>query len=382
MTQRFSLYEDLSIRENLDFVARLYAMDRRRERVAEALERLGLANRKDQLAGALSGGWKQRLALDRRRAARAQAAAARRAHRRRRPQGAARVLGRDPPAGGRRHDRPGQHPLHGRGRALPPHRLHLLRPAADRGHHRARCWRHPTWSPGVPKGRGSTPWPTSCAGGPGSRWWPPSARPCMSAAPTGRRSRPRSRPGAPSPVSIWREIPPSLEDVFIHLMSGTPGQLRMTGRWFSFSPPVGRDREGVHPDAPGPAHLRHDGGHPADAAHPVRLRHQHRPQAPADRRALPTTRATSPAASSRRCRTPATIRGRAIARQPRRGRPDARRWARPCSRSPSRPGSRATCCAATARNLLVEGDASDPGRHRQRAGRLGHPADPRRSSTT
>ena len=63
MTQRFSLYEDLSIRENLDFVARLYAMDRRGERVAAALDRLGLANRKDQLAGSLSGGWKQRLAL-------------------------------------------------------------------------------------------------------------------------------------------------------------------------------------------------------------------------------------------------------------------------------------------------------------------------------
>jgi ABC-2 type transport system ATP-binding protein len=63
MTQRFSLYEDLSIKENLDFVARLYALDRRRERVAEALDRLGLANRQDQLAGALSGGWNQRLAL-------------------------------------------------------------------------------------------------------------------------------------------------------------------------------------------------------------------------------------------------------------------------------------------------------------------------------
>ena len=63
MTQRFSLYEDLSIRENLDFVARLYAMDRRRERVGEALARLGLAERRDQLAGSLSGGWKQRLAL-------------------------------------------------------------------------------------------------------------------------------------------------------------------------------------------------------------------------------------------------------------------------------------------------------------------------------
>ena len=63
MTQKFSLYEDLSIRENLDFVCRLYAMDRRKARVAEALEDLGLAERQQQLAGTLSGGWKQRLAL-------------------------------------------------------------------------------------------------------------------------------------------------------------------------------------------------------------------------------------------------------------------------------------------------------------------------------
>ncbi len=63
MTQRFSLYEDLSIRENLDFVARMYRMDRRRERVDRALDELGLANRSRQLAGTLSGGWKQRLAL-------------------------------------------------------------------------------------------------------------------------------------------------------------------------------------------------------------------------------------------------------------------------------------------------------------------------------
>ena len=63
MTQRFSLYEDLTIEENLDFVARLHALDRRRARVAQALDRLGLAGRRAQLAGALSGGWKQRLAL-------------------------------------------------------------------------------------------------------------------------------------------------------------------------------------------------------------------------------------------------------------------------------------------------------------------------------
>ena len=63
MTQRFSFYEDLSIAENLEFVARVYGLPDRKKRVAEALERLGLADRRRQLAGQLSGGWKQRLAL-------------------------------------------------------------------------------------------------------------------------------------------------------------------------------------------------------------------------------------------------------------------------------------------------------------------------------
>jgi ABC-2 type transport system ATP-binding protein len=63
MTQRFSFYEDLSIAENLDFVARMYAVPNRREAVAQSIERLGLAGRHKQLAGQLSGGWKQRLAL-------------------------------------------------------------------------------------------------------------------------------------------------------------------------------------------------------------------------------------------------------------------------------------------------------------------------------
>ncbi|MCC7271615.1 MAG: ABC transporter ATP-binding protein [Alphaproteobacteria bacterium] len=63
MTQRFSFYEDLSIRENLDFVARMYGVPRRHEVVGATLERLGLTGRQRQLAGALSGGWKQRLAL-------------------------------------------------------------------------------------------------------------------------------------------------------------------------------------------------------------------------------------------------------------------------------------------------------------------------------
>lgn len=63
MTQRFSLYEDLTIAENLEFTARVYGLDRRPARVDAALERLGLSARRGQLAGTLSGGWKQRLAL-------------------------------------------------------------------------------------------------------------------------------------------------------------------------------------------------------------------------------------------------------------------------------------------------------------------------------
>ena len=63
MTQKFGLYDDLSIRENLDFVARLYELPDRRAVVAHTLDRLGLTARRDQLAGSLSGGWKQRLAL-------------------------------------------------------------------------------------------------------------------------------------------------------------------------------------------------------------------------------------------------------------------------------------------------------------------------------
>ncbi len=63
MTQRFSFWEDLTIRENLSFVARMYGMPDRKAKVEAAIERLGLAARAGQLAGTLSGGWKQRLAL-------------------------------------------------------------------------------------------------------------------------------------------------------------------------------------------------------------------------------------------------------------------------------------------------------------------------------
>ena len=63
MTQRFSFYGDLTVAENLDFVARLYAIPDRRAAVGAVLEQIGLADRADQLAAELSGGWKQRMAL-------------------------------------------------------------------------------------------------------------------------------------------------------------------------------------------------------------------------------------------------------------------------------------------------------------------------------
>ncbi|RIK74890.1 MAG: multidrug ABC transporter ATP-binding protein [Planctomycetota bacterium] len=63
MTQKFSFWEDLSIEENIDFVARMYGIRKRRDAVRQSLEQLGLTQRRRQLAGQLSGGWKQRLAL-------------------------------------------------------------------------------------------------------------------------------------------------------------------------------------------------------------------------------------------------------------------------------------------------------------------------------
>jgi ABC-2 type transport system ATP-binding protein len=65
MTQRFSLYEDLTVQENLEFYAGIYSLasGQRRRRIAQVLERSGLGARREQLAGTLSGGWKQRVAL-------------------------------------------------------------------------------------------------------------------------------------------------------------------------------------------------------------------------------------------------------------------------------------------------------------------------------
>ena len=63
MSQRFSLYEDMTVRENLDFIARMYGVPERGRAIARTIERMNLGRFADQLAGTLSGGWKQRLAL-------------------------------------------------------------------------------------------------------------------------------------------------------------------------------------------------------------------------------------------------------------------------------------------------------------------------------
>ena len=63
MTQRFSLYQDLSVRENLEFVARIYGLANPEAAACDMIIRLGLDGREEQLAGELSGGWRQRLAL-------------------------------------------------------------------------------------------------------------------------------------------------------------------------------------------------------------------------------------------------------------------------------------------------------------------------------
>ena len=63
MTQRFSLYDDLSVRENLEFIARIYGIPAPAAAARAAIARLGLEGREEQIAGSLSGGWKQRLAL-------------------------------------------------------------------------------------------------------------------------------------------------------------------------------------------------------------------------------------------------------------------------------------------------------------------------------
>ena len=219
MTQRFSLYQDLSVRENLEFVARLYGVRDARGTARDMIKRLGLTGREEQLAGELSGGWKQRLALGACTLAQSAIAAAGRADRRRRPQGAARFLERDPCAGGRRADGAGLHPLHGRGRALPRDRLYRLRPSAGARHRRGGDREIGAVDLHGHRRRSPQACRTSSPASPASTWWRRSAPACMCPAATGRRSRPPLRHSAKATAWHWQHSEPSLEDVFIELMT-------------------------------------------------------------------------------------------------------------------------------------------------------------------
>ncbi len=210
MTQRFSFWEDLSIAENLDFVARMYGVKNRRatvqgkHRAARAcwpakaarrptFRRLETAPRAGRLPDS-----------------QAEAAAARRADRGRRPEGAARFLGRDSPARGRRADLSHHHALHGRSRALPSAGLHRLRQTARRRHGRGgdrAGWPHDLVGqrprPAAPGG--ATPRPARRATGRRLRHCPARQRRRRGRARAGDRALPPSRPtsGARFPPG-WR----------------------------------------------------------------------------------------------------------------------------------------------------------------------------------
>ena len=283
MTQRFSLYEDLTIRENLEFVGRLYALPDLRHAVDETLEGLGLKGRQRQLAGTLSGGWKQRLAL-----------ASCIMHK-------PKLLLLDEPTAGV--DPKARREFWDEIHRLAERRAHVL-VSTHYMDEAERCHRIVYIAYGTVVARGT--------------------RRRSSTIPASRRSWSRARASQAAARAL--EGMPGVEQVAafgqaVHVvgsdcagaggkrargrgaLSGRGGARRddARGRLHSpdersagggerlMAPPRDRSHsrraaEGIHPDAARPADIRHDPRHPDHAARALRLRHQHRPEASADRR--------------------------------------------------------------------------------------------------
>ena len=222
MTQRFSLYQDLSVRENLEFVARLYGIDNPVAAARAMVERLGLNGREEQLAGELSGGWKQRLALGACTLPNPQLllldepTAGVDPKARREFWNEIHALAATGPHGA------GLDPLHGRGRALSRDRLYRLRRAAGARHRaggdRGGASRH-LHRQRAGCARRSPSSATSSRAVPASTWWRRSA---SSLHVSGRDQAALDAAIAPyreRPDLTWTRSEATLEDVFIDLMS-------------------------------------------------------------------------------------------------------------------------------------------------------------------